>query len=86
MEVIVFESEAYYKFIAEVIERFSTEEKPKWIKETEAMGLLGIKSKTTLWKLRCEGKIRYSQPTKKVILYDRESIIDYIENNAFETF
>lgn len=54
----------------------------KWIGDDEAMHLLRIKSKTTLQRLRDEGSIRFSQPMHKVILYDRESILDYIEEHS----
>jgi hypothetical protein len=37
-------------------------------------------------KLRDEGKIRFSQPQKKIILYDRESISQYLEKNAKDIF
>ena len=47
---------------------------------------LRIKSTTTLQKLRDEGKIRFSQPQKKIILYDRNSIVEYIEQHVRETF
>lgn len=43
------------------------------------MHAMNIKSKTTLQKLRDEGKIRFTQPQKKIILYDRESIEQYLE-------
>jgi hypothetical protein len=36
--------------------------------------------------LRDEGKIRFSHPQKKIILYDRDSIGGYLEDNAQETF
>ncbi|MEZ2413922.1 helix-turn-helix domain-containing protein [Muriicola sp. E247] len=52
----------------------------------EAMHILRIKSTTTLQKLRDEGKIRFSQPQKKIILYDRDSLNVYLENHARETF
>ena len=50
------------------------------------MEILGIKSKGTLQKLRDEGKIRFSQPEKKIILYDRESIEQYLEKHAKDIF
>ena len=86
MDVIVIETEAFYKLIEDVVERVSKPEKDKWIFEEEAMAMLGVKSKTTLWELRTEGKVRYSQPRKKVLLYDRGSILKYIEDNAKDTF
>ena len=50
------------------------------------MQLLNVKSKTTMQKLRDEGRIRFSQPQKKIILYDRDSISTYLERNARNTF
>ncbi len=58
----------------------------KWMDKKEAMQLLRIKSATTLQKLRDEGKIRFSQPEKKHIVYDRGSINDYLEAHAREPF
>ena len=50
------------------------------------MTMLRIKSKTTLQKLRDEGKIRYTQPEKKIVLYDRQSIEDYLNDFTYKTF
>lgn len=58
----------------------------KYISEQEAMSLLGIKSKTTLWRLRTEGKIIYTSPSRKILLYDRESIEVYLDENRQECF
>lgn len=90
MEVICLEESAFYALIDEVVERIKdqnpTAKMDKWISGEEAMHLLRISSKTTLANLRNEGKIRYSQPQKKIILYDRESIESYLEQNAKEPF
>ena len=88
MEVITIESIAFYEMVEEIVRRLEQGQKQpdRWILEDEAMKLLGIRSKTTLWKLRTEGKIAYTQPSRKVILYDRESIMEYLEkhrNNSF---
>ena len=72
MEVICLETEAFYTILQEVIKFTKAENKDqpdKWIITEDAMKLLGVKSKTTLQKLRNEGTIRYSQPEKKIILY-----------------
>ena len=58
----------------------------KWIATEQAMKKLNITSKTTLQNLRDTGKIRYSQPMKKVVLYDAASIDEYLEKNARNTF
>lgn len=37
-------------------------------------------------KLRNEGRIRFSQPEKKIILYDMTSIDEFLEKHAKEVF
>lgn len=89
MDVICLESEALYLLVDKVVDRIRDRKPPpkdKWILPDIAMQQLGIKSKTTLQKLRDEGKIRFSQPQKKIILYDRESIEAYLEAHAKDTF
>lgn len=89
MEVICLEDAAFYSLIEQVVARLNAaqrDEKERWINDEQAMSLLNIKSKTTMQKLRDEGKIRFSQPQKKIILYDRESISQYLEKNAKEPF
>lgn len=89
MEVICMEDEAFYSLCEQVFQRLKDKEKAKddkWISAEEAMQKLRISSKTTLQKLRDEGKIRFSQPEKKHIVYDLGSIYDYLEKHAKDTF
>ena len=88
MEVICIQEDAFYALIDKVISHVEANrtDTRKWIDGAEAMSLLNITSKSTLQKLRDEGRIRFSQPQKKVILYDRDSINVYLEKNAKETF
>jgi len=89
MQVICLEEDAFYALVEQVVSRLKKEhgkEKAKWVDDEQAMQLLNIKSKTTLQKLRDEGKIRFSQPQPRVILYDTDSIGKYLELNARETF
>ncbi|OOQ57510.1 helix-turn-helix domain-containing protein [Mucilaginibacter pedocola] len=89
MEVICLEEPAFFALIDKVVERIREKQpvkEDKWISGTEAMSLLRIKSKTTLQKMRDEGKIRFTQPEKKIVLYDRDSINDYLEDFTYETF
>ena len=88
MQVVCLQEEAFYALFDKVVEHVASKRKDvpaKWI-DGEAMLQLKIKSTTTLQKLRDEGKIRFSQPQKKMILYDRDSIIEYIEQHVRETF
>lgn len=89
LNVIYLESEAFYALIDEVVQHVkSTHGTPpeQWITDTEAMNMLGITSKTTLQKYRDEGYIRYSQIGRKVIMYDRNSILGFLDQNAKNTF
>lgn len=75
-----------FRLVTEIRKEFNARQRDKWIDGAEAMQMLRIKSKTTLQKLRDEGRIRYSQPEAKVILYDRDSIDAYLEKHAKDTF
>ncbi len=89
MEVICLHDKAFYALVEQVVDRLKSEHNQpldKWVNGEEAMHLLNIKSKTSLQNLRDEGKIRFSQPQKKIILYDRDSINAYLEDNARNTF
>lgn len=90
VKVICLQSDAFQKLVDEVVHRVLKENnlgrEDKWIDDKTAMDILKVSSKTTLQKLRDEGHIRFSQPMHKVILYDRESIIEYIEKHAKDTF
>ena len=89
MEVICLQEEAFYLLVEQVIQRIKEKQsikEDKWISSEEAMFKLRISSKTTLQKLRDEGKIRFSQPEKKLILYDVDSLYVYLENHAKTPF
>lgn len=58
----------------------------QWISEQETMAIIGISSKTTLLKLRQTGQIRYSQPYKRVIVYDKKSVLDFLNKHIKEPF
>tara|TARA_A100000171_G_scaffold35638_2_gene34188 strand:+ start:6812 stop:7081 length:270 start_codon:yes stop_codon:yes gene_type:complete len=89
MEIICLEEKAFYALVERVVDHLKqthSVERDKWISADDALKLLDIKSKTTLQRMRDDGRIRYSQPQKKIILYDRDSIIEYLEENAQERF
>jgi hypothetical protein len=89
LDIICLESEAFYALVEEVVNRLKEKngiEQERWINDEEAMKLLHVSSKTTLQKYRDEGLIRFSQPTRKLILYDRASILEFLEKKAKDTF
>lgn len=89
LEVICLESEAFYALVEEVVNRLKEKngiEQERWINDEEAMKLLHISSKTTLQRYRDEGLIRFTQPSRKLILYDRNSILEFLNTKAKDTF
>lgn len=89
MEVICLQDEAFYKLINEVVDRIKVQhdiKMDKWISPERAMEVLNIKSATTLQKLRDEGKITFTQPQKRIILYDYDSIMEYLEDHSKKKF
>lgn len=89
MEVICIEDTAFYALVDKVVEHIKSThhvKEDKWISPEEAMRRLNINSKTTLQKFRDEGKIRFTQPEKKIILYDADSIAEHLEKHSKSTF
>lgn len=89
LNIICLETPAFHALIDEVVQRINVQHnlpEKKWILSNEAMDLLGIGSRTTLQKLRDEGKLRFSCPGGKIYFYDRESIDEYITSKAIDTF
>jgi len=89
MKVICLQDAAFYSLIDNVTdhirEKYSVKE-DKWISDEDTMHKLRITSRTTLQKFRDQGKIRYTQPEKKLILYDTDSIQEYLEKHPKDTF
>jgi len=89
MEVICLQDEAFYQLIEEVVERLKEKhniKNDKWVSPECAMELLNIKSKTTLQNLRDTGAIVYTQPQRKIILYDYDSLMGYLDTHTKNIF
>ncbi|WP_259015506.1 helix-turn-helix domain-containing protein [Emticicia fluvialis] len=89
MQVICLEDSAFYELVDQVVQRLKEKndiKNDKWVTDEVAMRRLNIKSKSTLQKLRDEGRIRFSQPQPRIILYDTDSIDIYLERNAKNPF
>ncbi len=88
--VISIDSECFEALVDRLIEHIvktqATMSGEKWVSSEECKRLLSVSSNTTLQQLRNSGAIRFSQPTRKVILYDRNSIEQYLEKHARQTF
>ncbi len=87
--IICLDTPAFRKIVDTLVEYVKEKHLQKediWISSDEAMRLLNISSKTTLQSLRDTGQIRFTHPMHKVVLYDRKSILEYLESHAKETF
>ena len=85
MQVISIEEQSFYqlldKVITEMEQKFGKKE-DEWIHETNAMKLLGIRSKTSMQRLRDHDMIKFTQPSRKIILYHKPSLLEYLESHA----
>ncbi|MEM8938594.1 MAG: helix-turn-helix domain-containing protein [Bacteroidota bacterium] len=85
MQVICLEEEAFYTLLEKSIEYLEAKREGtprKWIGEAEAVVMLDGVSKSTLQRMRNNGDIGYTQPSRKIILYDRDSINAYLEKHS----
>ena len=84
MEVICLQEDAYFEILKksyEYIKVLHSIKEEKWILPEKAMEMLGVKT-TKLQELRDNGEIEISQPSKKVILYNIDSIREYLNKHA----
>jgi len=84
MQVICLQSEALYQLVDKVVEHVKDThqvKEDKWMTPEEAMRKLNITSDTTLQKLRDNLEIEFTQPSRKIILYDRDSLDAYLERH-----
>ena len=75
----------FSNFLDTLVARLKSElgaKRDKWVDGEEAMRYMRITSKTTLQKLRDTGAIRFSQPMPKHLLYDLDSIDEYLNRHA----
>ena len=89
MDVICLEDKAFQKLVELLIEKIkevNTNTEERWVPKEEAMHILGIKSKSTLKKYRDSGYIKFSQPHKKIILYNLSSINNFLEKHSKQSF
>lgn len=89
MKVICLQEDALYELIDEVVARIKEKNNishDPWVPPERAMKLLNVKSKSTMQKLRDSGQILFTQPQKKIILYNYDSIMDYLNKHKKNTF
>lgn len=89
IEIVHIESTAFTKLIEKVVEHLKVSgyiQEDIWVPEIEAMRLLNIKSKTSLWQLRSSGQIEYAKIGRKNILYNKTSLLQFVKKHTHKTF
>lgn len=85
--IFLTDEDSIYLLAKKITDRLLDEKevKKEWLTLIEVKTHLGVKSSTTIQKLRDNGSIRYSKFGRK-ILYDSQSINEYLDKNVNETF
>ena len=78
---ICLQDEAFYSLLEELYIRLKGKEEERWISGEDVMRRLNISSPATLQKLR-DTVLRTSRVSKKIILYDRLSVEEYLESKS----
>ena len=86
--LLLADEETFFRLADEIVERLEAKRTiiPEWISEADALKLLHLRSKTSLWKLRTNGAIEYSAISSKHFLYSRSSIENFINAKRQKTF
>ena len=87
-KLIIIQDEDYLidKIVKRLLEELHLPTKKEWVTENVAMAILGVKSKSYMWSLRTKGKLTYSKPSRKILLYSVKSINELIESNIKKIF
>jgi hypothetical protein len=82
---IIIDEPTFFELLDQLYTRLkgNNEKTARWISGDEVMRMLNISSPTTMQKLRDDfsSGIIVSQLSKKLFLYDRESVEQYIANH-----
>ncbi len=73
--------EAVEKTIEKAFEKYQTQRHPKYVSPQAAMEILGVRV-SKLQTLRNNFEIRYSMTSNRGIMYEYQSLIDYLDRNV----
>jgi len=82
---LIMEREDLETLLKEILPNVPEAESKPWLLESEAMEILGIRSKSHMWKIRTTNpEIQVSQPSRKIILINRQSLMNWLEKNSIK--
>ena len=79
------DEQVYYDLIEGLVDRIKTinhVEQSPWINVDKALEMLSLTSQTTLKKFCDQGYIEVSKPSEKIVLYNRDSILQFLKKNV----
>lgn len=86
-QLLLVDKESLRQIIEEMLANYEAKPQEKiWVNQTVAMEILGLRSKSSMKRLRDENLVIFSQGMKKVILYKRSSLLEYLERNSNKTY
>ncbi len=83
--LILSDEETLFELLNRFYKQIKAEEKDEYMTEKETMKLLGISSKSTLFQYRSNG-LPYYQIGRRVILYKRSEVVQFIESYKVHGF
>jgi len=58
----------------------------EWLTVEQTKKMLNIRSNTTLFKYKNEGKLSYAMPSPKILLFERKSVLEFLNNIKQNSF
>ncbi|QSE98639.1 helix-turn-helix domain-containing protein [Fulvivirga lutea] len=59
-----------------------TAPQPEWLTPQETMEMLNVTSPVTMQNIRDDGRLKFTYITPRKVLYNRQSILDYLESKS----
>ncbi len=86
-QVLIIKRKDLEEIITELVEKIHPKEPDRWVTAETAKSILKC-GDTTLYHLRCKGEISFVQNEdhRKLIVYDRNSLMAYMERNLKKAF
>lgn len=83
--LILSDEDTFFELLEKFYRQIKAEDQEEYMTEKETMKLLGISSKSTLFQYRSNG-LPYYQIGKRVILYKRSEVVQFIESHKVQGF
>lgn len=87
---ILTDSETLFMLVKQIVLRLQSEDKKdnekKYLSLSEVKSILNLKSSTSIQNLRDSGAVAFSMIGRRTIVYDKQSVYDFLEKRKKGTF